>query len=88
MVFEMKIFALNDLETIDDLTFMELLTSIPDENQKSIKKFAKPDDAKKVLLADILVRYVVASELKISSKTIEFNHNRYGKSFLKGNYRL
>jgi 4'-phosphopantetheinyl transferase len=84
----MKIFALNDLETMDDLTFLKLLTNIPDENQKRIKKFAKPDDAKKVLLADILVRYVVASEMKISSKTIEFNHNRYGKPFLKGNYRL
>ena len=70
------------------LTFRKLLTNIPDENQESIKKFAKLDDSIQVLLADILVRYVVAGELKVSSKTIEFNHNRYGKPFLKGNYRL
>lgn len=41
-----------------------------------------------VLLADVLIRTVIASELKVSSKTIEFNSNKYGKPFLKGNSRL
>ena len=86
--FEMKIFALNNLEPMDDLTFRKLLTNIPDENQERIKKCGKYDDAKRVLLADILIRSVVASELKVSSKVIEFNSNKYGKPFIKGNSRL
>lgn len=86
--FEMKIFALNNLEPMDDLTFRKLLTNISDEKRERIKKFAKLDDAKMVLLADVLIRSVIASELKVSSKTIEFNSNKYGKPFLKGNSRL
>ncbi len=70
------------------LTFRKLLTNIPDEKQERIKKFTKPDDAKRVLLADILVRSVVARELEVSSTTIKFTANNYGKPFLKGNYRL
>jgi 4'-phosphopantetheinyl transferase len=66
----MKIFALNNLEPMDDLTFRQLLANISDEKQERIKKFAKLDDAKRVLLADILLRSIVASELKVSSTTI------------------
>lgn len=84
----MKIFALNNLEPIDGLTFRKLLTNVPDEKQVRIKKFSKPDDAKRVLLADILVRSVIASELKVSSKTIKFNANKYGKPLLKGHYKI
>lgn len=84
----MKIFALNNLEQMDDLTFRKLLTNIPDERQESIKKFAKSDDAKRVLLADVLIISVIASELKVRRKTIEFTSNKYGKPFLKGNSRL
>lgn len=84
----MKIFALNNHEPMDGLTFRKLLTNTPDEKQERIKKFAKHDDAKRVLLADILIKSVIASELKVSSKSIEFNANKYGKPFLKGNYKL
>jgi 4'-phosphopantetheinyl transferase len=58
------------------------------QKQERIKKFAKSDDAKRVLLGDILIRSVVASELKVSSKIIEFNSNKYDKLFIKGNSRL
>jgi phosphopantetheinyl transferase len=34
-------------------------------------------------MADILVKSVIASELKVNSKTIEFNANKYGKLILK-----
>jgi 4'-phosphopantetheinyl transferase len=84
----MKIFALNDLESMDDLIFKKLLTNVSNEKQVRIKKFARPDDAKRTLLADILARSVVASELKVSNKTIEFNANKYGKPLLKGNFGL
>jgi len=84
----MKIFALNNMEPLDGLTFRKLLKHIPQEKQERIKKFAKYDDAKMVLLADVLARSVIARELKVSSKNIEINVNKYGKPFLKGNYRL
>ena len=42
----MKIFALNDLESMDDLIFKKLLANISNEKQVRIKKFARPDDAK------------------------------------------
>lgn len=84
----MKIFALNNLEPMDDLTFRKLLTNVSNEKQEKIKKFTRYDDAKQILLADILVRFVVASELKVSNKTIEFNANKYGKPLLKGNCGL
>jgi 4'-phosphopantetheinyl transferase len=73
---------------VDDLTFMKLLTNVDNEKCEKIKKFARPDDAKRVLLADILVRAVIASYLRVSKKTIEFNVNEYGKPFLKGNCGL
>lgn len=84
----MKIFALNDLESMDNLIFKKLLTNISNEKQARIKKFTRPDDAKRTLLADILVRSAVASELKVSNKTIEFNANKYGKPLLKGKFGL
>ena len=59
------------------------MINISNEKQERIKKYARPDDAKKVLLADILVRSVIASELKVNSKTIEFKANKYGKPILK-----
>lgn len=85
---KIKIFAINDLKQVDDLTFMKLLTNVDNEKYEKIKKFARPDDAKRVLLADILVRAVIASYLRVSNKTIEFNVNKYGKPFLKGNCGL
>lgn len=76
-------FALNNLELKDYLTFRTLLTNVSNEKQERVKKFSRFDDAKRVLLADILVRSVIASELKVNSKTIEFNANKYGKPLLK-----
>lgn len=84
----MKIFAVNNLESMDDLIFNKLLANISSEKQVRIKKFARPDDAKRTLLADILVRSVVASELNVNNKTIEFDANKYGKPFLKGNFGI
>ncbi len=84
----MKIFALNSLESIDELTFRKLLTDLPNEKQERVKKLAKPDDAKRALLADVLVRSVIANELKVSNKAIEFKENKYGKPFLKRNCDL
>jgi 4'-phosphopantetheinyl transferase len=73
---------------VDDLTFRKLLTNVHNEKCEKIKKFTRPEDAIRALLADILVRSVIASYLKASNKTIEFNVNKYGKPFLKGNYGL
>jgi 4'-phosphopantetheinyl transferase len=78
-----KIFAINNLEPIDELTLRKLLTYLPNDKQERVKKLAKPGDAKRVLLADILVRSAVANELKVSNKAIEFNANKYGKPVLK-----
>jgi 4'-phosphopantetheinyl transferase len=73
---------------VDDLTFRKLLANVHNEKCEKIKKFVRPEDAIRALLADILVRSVIASYLKVSNKTIEFNVNEYGKPFLKGNYGL
>jgi 4'-phosphopantetheinyl transferase len=78
-----KIFALNNLELTDNLIFLKLLTKVSNEKQERVNKFARPDDAKRVLLADILIRYVIASELKVNNEAIEFNANKYGKPLLK-----
>lgn len=81
----MKIFALNKLEPIDNVIFRKLLTNLSSEKQERIKKLAKPEDAKRVLFADILLRSIIANELKISNKAIIFDANRYGKPHLVGN---
>jgi 4'-phosphopantetheinyl transferase len=83
--FEVKIFALNKLELMGDLTFRKLLANVSNEKQERIKKLVKTDDVQRVLLADILVRSVLANELKVSSKTIEFKTNKYGKPQLLEN---
>jgi 4'-phosphopantetheinyl transferase len=83
-----KIFALNNLEQIGELTFRKLLKDLPIEKQERVKRLSKPDDAKRALLADILVRCVIASELKVNSKAIEFEANKYGKPLLKRNCGL
>lgn len=81
----MKIFALKSLEPVDDLTFRNLLASVSSEKQERIKQLSKLEDAKRALLADILVRSIIANELKISRSRIEFEYNRYGKPYLKKN---
>jgi 4'-phosphopantetheinyl transferase len=83
-----KIFALKKLEPMDDLTFRKLLANVSNEKQERIKQLRKPEDAKRALLADILVRSAIASELKISNKAIEFEANKHGKPYLVGNYCL
>ena len=84
----MQIFALNSLEPISDFTFRKLLSKTSREKQERIKKLAKPDDVKRVLFADILLRSVLKNELQISNEKIEYENNEYGKPFLKGDYGL
>jgi 4'-phosphopantetheinyl transferase len=84
----MKIFALNNLELKDYFTFRTLLTNVSNERQERVNKYSRPDDAKRILLADILVRSVIASELKVNNKAIEFYANEYGKPFLNRNCGL
>lgn len=84
----MKIFALNSLEPISDFIFRKLLSETSREKQERIKKLAKPDDVKRVLFADILLRSVLKYELRISNEKIEYENNEYGKPFLKGDYGL
>lgn len=81
----MKIFALNSLEQIDDVTYRKLLISLPTEQQDRIKKFSRLAETKRALLTDILVRSIIVNELKISNKEIEFNINKYGKPLLERN---
>ncbi|MGN1412399.1 MAG: 4'-phosphopantetheinyl transferase family protein [Oscillospiraceae bacterium] len=72
---------------VDDLENFELYSKYLDliSNERRLKiDNLKFNSLKTIsLLAEILIRYQVSQDLKISSNNISFSYNRYGKPYLK-----
>lgn len=60
-----------------------LLNYIDSEKQSRIKSFYRYEDKERCLIGDILVRYMLASYLRICPQEINFSHNEFGKPYLK-----
>lgn len=58
---------------------------ISNEKKSQLLKINRKEEAHRKLLADILLRVLITQRLKIGNSAIEFEYNRFGKPFLKGN---
>lgn len=60
--------------------FHKLLEYVSEEKKQRIRKFQRPDDAKRCLFGDLLVKYALFQ--KIGCNHFVFDINQYGKPFL------
>lgn len=89
----LKIFSLpaNELHVWDvslllPEEILESLSSILDENEKSkAAGFKFENDKRKYIAAHGALRQILAGYLNCEPRTTVFNHNRYGKPFIKEN---
>ncbi|MFU0800436.1 MAG: ACPS domain-containing protein [Xylanivirga thermophila] len=81
-----NVHAVNVNHRLDESTFEHLMLYIKPERRAKIRRFHSLEDAQRALIADILLRIVICSELGIKNKEIIFDKNEYGKPFLKGNH--
>lgn len=78
-----EIYALKIPEIIEDDLVFQLSQMISTEKRKKVFQFMKREDTYRALLADILVRAVIFSNLGLRNEEIEFSYNSFGKPFLK-----
>lgn len=67
---------------IDTYLYNEFLLQISTLKRKKIKKYTQTEDKYRTLMADLLVRYIIQTKLKIDNRNIAFNYNSYGKPYL------
>lgn len=77
------VYAVKAEKNLSESVFNKYLGFLDPEKQLRIKKFQKFEDAQKSLISDILVRAIIKKSVGISSKEIIFDHNEYGKPFLR-----
>lgn len=81
-----NVHAVNVNHRLGESTFEHLMLYIKPERQARIRTFHRLEDAQRILIADILLRIVICSELGIKNKDIVFDKNEYGKPFLENNH--
>lgn len=79
----MEVYALKIDKNIKRTTFYRYLTFLTKKKQLKIMRLHRYEDALRSLIADILLRTIVAEKVQISNKDIIFINNEYGKPFLK-----
>lgn len=62
----------------------ELCLIIDSEKKYKVMEFVNKKDKIRTLVGEMLIRTIIAENLKISYKSIKFSKNEYGKPYLKG----
>lgn len=78
----MEIFALNLTEGIDRPIFNELMLYLAHDKQDKIRRFRYEKDAERSLAAELLIRAIICSKLKLKNSGIIFLKNSFGKPYL------
>ncbi|WP_459500588.1 4'-phosphopantetheinyl transferase family protein [Bacillus sp. C1] len=78
----MEIYAVKILN-IEKERLDQLCLWIDLEKKCKIEKFINQKDSVRTLIGEILIRTIIAAELKIKNKDIKFQKNEYGKPSLK-----
>ncbi|TES55760.1 4'-phosphopantetheinyl transferase superfamily protein [Halalkalibacterium halodurans] len=79
-----RIYAIQLDYNVTEGQYHRLLSELSEEKQKTIQRFVFREDALRSLVADLLVRKIIRTELQISNDQIQFETNTYGKPFVKG----
>lgn len=59
-----------------------LMTYVSMGKRERIKRFLRFQDSQRMLIGDILIRYLLSKKLKLRNHTLVFGANEYGKPFL------
>ncbi|MDW7614149.1 4'-phosphopantetheinyl transferase superfamily protein [Peribacillus simplex] len=77
-----EIYGVNLSNSIDSSTFQLLLQLLPFRKAEKINKFLHFEDAQRGLVADLLIRFIIAKK-GMTNGECQFNINAFGKPFLK-----
>ena len=77
-----EIYAIRFKEQLNNKLFNYLLQFVEEAKHQKIKRFLKWQDSHRALYAELLIRYIITSTLKIKNETISFSTNEYKKPFL------
>lgn len=76
-----EIYAINITKNTSD-EYKNCLLLVSDEQRKKISRFHFPDDAKRSLFGEVLVRYLASVKLGIKNSNILIEKNEFGKPYL------
>ena len=79
-----EVYAVKLKHFMDTQLLNRFLLHLSEEKRNRINNFHKIEDAKRTLIADILVRISACNKLGIKNKDMIFEKNEYGKPYLKG----
>lgn len=74
-------FKLSDTTNFMDYTYY--LSLISDERRKKIDALKFEHKKKTSLFAELLIRYQITKDLKLSNSEVHFEYNQYGKPYIK-----
>ncbi|MCK0471193.1 4'-phosphopantetheinyl transferase superfamily protein [Halalkalibacter sp. APA_J-10(15)] len=79
----MEIYALKLNNALSDSLFAQLLTLTSSTKRNRINRFVNKSHAEVTLMADVLLRFLLARKLNIALEDIHFQYNHYGKPLLR-----
>lgn len=83
-----NVYAVKINHNLDKSIFNYFMSYLAKDKQERISRFKRLEDAQRALIADVLLRTVICSELDIKNKDIILDKNEYGKPFLKYNHNF
>lgn len=79
-----QLFAVSVAEPLDQDLFQLVLSHVSLQKQHQIKRYYHREDAKRSLVAKLLVRTIACSSLLLQNAELEFQTNEWGKPQLAG----
>ncbi len=80
----MKIYAARLTENMADFELGWLCSRLTRERQEKVKKFIRAEDARRSILAGLMLRQIILENLQMPDEKISFEANPHGKPFLMG----
>ncbi len=80
---DVEVYCLRLPERLDSRMFEELLHYVSLEKRRQICRFRFPEDARRSLFSDLMIRRIIQEKLRLSGHQIRFELNDYGKPSLK-----
>ncbi|ACV61822.1 4'-phosphopantetheinyl transferase [Desulfofarcimen acetoxidans DSM 771] len=84
MRWEMRVYAAKLTAGVSDFDLDRIASRLTPERQERIRKFVSKEDARRSVLAELMLRQIILESLGLSGKEISFGANSYGKPFLVG----
>ncbi|MCO7127522.1 4'-phosphopantetheinyl transferase superfamily protein [Sporolactobacillus shoreicorticis] len=79
----MKIIAVHLGDNLMQTDISKLISFVSETRKKQIKRFIREKDQCSSLIGELMVRRYLEIKLRMDSKNLTFNYNKYGKPFLK-----